>query len=175
MLATYERFPELRIHQKDICISTLPNKKLQQKIMQVFRGVNCKTLTFEEVANPTVPDCTVIFELGIADANSFTFINDEEAKRVLAALRKATFRVMDFFCVVRYYKEYPSKKKPLKFDYYMVRFVFPEEKMLEVQTFHERGPRYIPPKALVAFLLDTINGTSGKKFLKKFEAKESID
>ena len=174
MLATYERFPELRIHRKDLFISIFPNKKLQQKIMQAFRGLNCKTLTFEEIANPTVPDCTVIFELGIADANCFTFIDDEETKSMMTAIKNGAFKAMDFFCAIRYYKDYASEKKPLKFDYYMMRFVFPEEKMLEIQIFHERGPRYIPPKALVAFLLDTVNGPSGRKTLKKIE-REGTD
>lgn len=169
MLAVYERFPELRIHQKDLFTSALANKKLQQKLIQVFRSINCRTFTFEEIANPTVPDCAVIFELGIADANNFSFIDEEETKKVLTALKKGAFKVMDFFCVIRYYKEYASKKKPLKFDYYMVRFVFPEENMLELQIFHERGPRYIPPEALVAFLLNSINERIARKILRKIE------
>src|SRR4030067_2408535 len=135
--------------------------------MQLFRNVNCKTFTFEEIGNPTVPGCTVIFELGIADAMSVSFIDEEETKKVLTALKKEAFRVMDFFCIIRYYKNYSSNKKPLKFDYYMVRFIFAEENMLEIQIFHERGPRYIPPKALITFLLDRVNETSPRGILKE--------
>lgn len=175
MLAFYDRFPELSIHQKDLFMSTLTNKKFQQKLMQLFCNINSKTFTFEEIANPTVPDCAVIFEFGIADANNFSFIDEEETKKVLAVLDKKAFRVMDFFCVIRYYKDYESKKKPLRFDYYMVRFVFPEEKMLEIQIFHERGPRYIPPEALVTFLLNSINGSSGRRILKTIEAQNRIE
>ena len=169
MMAVYEHFPELKIHQKEFFTSALSNKKLQQRLMQVFRNVNGKTFTFEEIGNPTVPGCTVIFELGIADAKSFSYLDEEETKKVLTALKKKAFRVMDFFCAIRYYKDYPSNKKPLKFDYYMVRFIFDEENMLEIQIFHERGPRYIPPKALVTFLLDRVNETSTKAILKEAE------
>ena len=116
-MAVYERFPELNIHQKKIFASTLPTKKLQQRMIQVFHNVNCKTFTFEEIGYPTVPGCTVIFELGIADAKSFTFIDEEEAKKLLTALKKESFRMMDFFCVIRYYKDYKSNKKPLKLSF----------------------------------------------------------
>ena len=169
MMAVYDHFPELKIHRKEFFTSAFPNKKLQQRLMQVFRNVNGKTFTFEEIGNPTVPGCTVIFELGIADVKSFSYIDEEEIKKVLTALKKEAFRVMDFFCAIRYYKDYSSQKKPLKFDYYMARFIFAEENMLETQIFHERGPRYIPPKALVTFLLDRINETSAKVILKKAE------
>ena len=169
MMAAYEHFPELKIHQKEFFTSALSNKKLQQRLMQVFRNVNGKTFTFEEIGNPTVPGCTVIFELGIADAKSFSYIDEEETRKVLTALKKEPFRMMDFFCAIRYYKDYASNKKPLKFDYYMARFIFAEENMLEIQIFHERGPRYIPPKALVTFLLERINEKSAKVILKKAE------
>ena len=169
MMAAYEGFPKLSIHLKKTFTSAIPNKKLQQRLMQVFRDVNCKTFTFEEIGNPTVPGCTVIFELGIADIQSFNFIDADEAKKVSAALKKEPFRIMDFLCVIRYYKDYTSNRKPLKFDYYMARFVFPEEEILELQIFHERGPRYIPPKALATFLLDRINETSTRTILKEAE------
>jgi hypothetical protein len=170
MDAIFENFPELRIHQKELFTFALNNKKLQKKLIQAFHNINCKNFTFEEITNPTVPGCTVIFELGIADTKNFTFIDEEETKKMLAVLNKETMRVMDFFCVIRYYREYTSNKKPLKFDYYMTRFNFPEERMLEMQIFHERGPRYIPPKALVTFLSGAINGSSGRKIIKKIES-----
>jgi hypothetical protein len=135
--------------------------------MQVLRNVNCRTFTFEDIGNPTVPDCAVIFEVGIAESNNFTFINEDEAKKVLEALRKEPFKMMDFFCAIRYYKDFASTKKPLKFDYYMMRFIFPKESLLELQIFHERGPVYISPKDLSAFLIKKINEVSAKKVLRK--------
>jgi hypothetical protein len=50
----------------------------------------------------------------------------------------------------------------------MLRTVFSKE-MLEVQVFHERGPRYISPEELTAFIFNKINETSSskRKILKK--------
>lgn len=130
--------------------------------------MNTKTFTFEAFGSPSVPGCTVIFEAGIADANNFTYIDDEEEKKVSTTLRKKPFEVMDVFCVIRYYKDYVSCKKPLKFDYYITRFVFGEGDV-ELQVFHERGPRYVSPRDIVAFLVDRINETSTRRILKKIK------
>jgi hypothetical protein len=167
MLGFYENFP-VNIHRTDNFTSLLSSKKLQQRLIQVLHKVNRETFSFEEVAYPTVPECTIIFEAGLADAKSFNYVDEEETKRVLTALRKATFQTMDFFCAVRYYKSAGEKKTPLKFDYYLMRFVF-SKNSVEIQVFHERGPRYISPEDIVAFLVNEINKTSARKILKRVE------
>jgi hypothetical protein len=136
--------------------------------VQVLRTVNTKTFTFEDFGSPSVPGCTVIFEVGIADANNFTFVDEEEEKKILSTLRDEAFGVMDVFCAIRYYKDFAASKKPLKFDYYITRFVFGES-VLELQVFHERGPRYVSPRDMVAFLMDRINETSTRRILKKIK------
>jgi hypothetical protein len=75
---------------------------------------------------------------------------------------------MDFFCSIRYYKGNGEKRTPLKFDYYMLRTIFSKD-IFEVQVFHERGPRYISPEELTAFIFTKINESSNKnrKILKK--------
>jgi hypothetical protein len=75
---------------------------------------------------------------------------------------------MDFFCAVRYYKGAGEKKAPLKFDYYLMRLVFGKNSV-EIQVFHERGPRYISPEDIVTFLVNMVNETSARKILKKIE------
>jgi len=166
MLGLYENFPE-NIHRIENFTSLLSSKKLQQRLIQVLHEINCKTFRFEEIAYPTVPECTIIFEVGIAEAKNFNYIDEEEIKRVLTALRRATFQTMDFFCAVRYYKG--AAKAPLKFDYYLMRFVFGKDSV-EIQVFHERGPRYISPEDIVTFLVNMVNEASARKFLKKIEA-----
>ena len=167
MLGFYENFPA-NIHRTDNFTSPLSSKKLQQRLIQVLHEINCETFSFEEIAYPTVPQGTIIFEAGLAEAKSFNYIDEEETKRVLSALRKETFRLMDFFCAVRYYKGAGEKKTPLKFDYYLMRFVFGKNSV-EIQVFHERGPRYISPEDIVAFLVNEINKTSARKILKRVE------
>ena len=167
MLGLYENFPA-NIHRTDSFTSPLLSRKLQQRLIQVLHKVNCETFSFEEVAYPTVHECTIIFEVGLADAESFSYIDEEETKKALTALRKATFQTMDFFCAVRYYKG--AAKAPLKFDYYLMRFVFGKN-YVEIQVFHERGPQYISPEDLVAFLVNEINETSARKILKRVEVE----
>jgi hypothetical protein len=168
MLGRYENFPE-GIHRIEHFTLALPSKKLQQKLIHVLSEINRKTFNFEEIANPTVPECTIIFEIGIADAKSFNYIDEEETKKTLNALKKEPFRILDFFCAVRYYKTKTEKKTPLKFDYYMIRFAFGKD-TLEMRVFHERGPRYISPEDIVAFLVNKVNEASGRKILKKIES-----
>jgi hypothetical protein len=167
MLGLYENFPE-NIHRIESFTPSLSSKKLQQRIIQVLNEINRKTFSFEEIAHPSVPECTIIFEIGIADEKSFNYIDEEETKRVLNALKKEPFQVMDLFCAVRYYKEKTEKRTPLKFDYYIMRAVFGKN-AVEVRVFHERGPRYISPEDIVTFLAKKINKTSTKKILKKVE------
>jgi len=164
MIGFYENFPE-NIHRIENFTSALSSKKLQQRLIQVLHEINRKTFSFEEIAHPSVPNCTIIFEVGIADAKSFNYIDEEETNKVLNALKKEPFRVMDLFCAVRYYKDKAEKKAPLKFDYYIMRAVFGKNAM-EMRVSHERGPRYISPEDMIAFLVNKVNEAFARKILK---------
>ena len=161
----YENFP-VNIHRIDSFNSTFSSKQLQQKIVQVFYEINSKEFSFEEVTNPTVPQGRVIFEFGLAELGDFNYIDEEEIKKTLNFLSKERLNSMDFFCAIRYYRGIGEKKSPLKFDYYILRTIFSKH-MLEVQVFHERGPRYISPEELTTFIFTKINETSNRKILKK--------
>ncbi len=167
MLGFYKNFP-VNVHRVEAFTTSLSSGRLQRRLIQVLQDINRRKLSFEEVAYPTVPKCTIIFEAGLADAESFNYIDDEETRKVLTALAKAPFQTMDFFCAVRYYKGTLEKKTPLKFDYYLLRVVFGRNS-LEMQVFHERGPRYISPEDIVTFLVNEVNKTSSKKTLKRIE------
>jgi len=164
MLGFFDNFPK-NIHRIEGFASAFSIKKLQQRLIQVLREINRSTFSFEEIAHPTLPKCTIYFEMGIADAESFSYIDEEETNHVLHALRKEPLGVMDIFCAVRYYKVETEKKTPLKFDYYIIRFAFRKDTM-EIRVFHERGPRYVSPEDITTFLVSQINKTSTKKILK---------
>jgi hypothetical protein len=164
MLGVYDNFP-VNIHRIESFSTNFSNKKLQQRLIRVLCDINRRTFSFEKIACPTVPDCTIIFEAGLAEAKSFNFIDEEERKKVLVALRRMPFRTMDFFCAVRYYKGI-TEKAPLRFDYYMLRAIFGKNSV-EIQVFHERGPRYISPRDVISFLVNMINETARRKILKK--------
>jgi hypothetical protein len=174
MLGRYENFP-VNIHRIETFTSSLSTTKIQQRLIQVLQEINRRTFSFEEITHPTVPECSVIFEVGIAEAKSFNFIDKEEAKKVLSVLKKETLRLMDFFYAVCYYKGAAEKKTPLKFDYYMTRVVFGKNSV-EIRVFHERGPRYISPEDIVTFLVNMINEASARTVLKKTDpVQDSMD
>jgi hypothetical protein len=169
-LGFYEKFPS-NIHRIDSFNSTISNKQLQQKLIQVFHKVNNGEFTFEEVANPTIPQGSIFFEFGIAETGDFNYIDNEELEKIMKFLTKQLLRTMDFFCSIRYYKHTGENRTPLKFDYYMLRTVFSKD-IFEIQVFHERGPRYISPEELTTFIYNKINGLSNnknKKVLKKID------
>ena len=166
-LGFYENFPTT-IHRVDSFNSALSSSRLQQRIIQVFHLVNGKEFSFEEVTNPTVPQGRVIFEFGLAESGNFNYIDSEEVKKILTFLSKERLYLLDFFCSIRYYKGTNKKKTPLKFDYYMLRTIF-SRNILEVQVFHERGPRYISPEELTMFIFTKLNEAKNgnRKILKK--------
>jgi len=164
-LGFYENFPA-NIHLDETFTSTLSSKQLQQTLIQTLGRINRKEFSFEEVANPTIPGGKVIFEFGLADAKDFNYLDSEEVGRAIDWLAKQRLVAIDFFCAIRYYKHDAEKKKPLKFDYFMFRAVF-NKGAFETQVFHERGPMYLSPQDLTAFIVDKINEDANKKILKK--------
>jgi hypothetical protein len=168
MLGFYENFPQ-NIHLTELFVSPLSKKTLQQHFIQLLMDLNRKNFSFEEIGSPTIPEGTVIFEFGIADEQSFNYIDKEEAQKVSTVIGKQAFPLMDLFCVLRYYKSTKPKKTPLKFDYYMMRLAFGKDHNLELQLYHERGPRYIGPKDLADFLIRKVNAASVRKILKPYE------
>jgi len=169
MLGFYENFPA-NVHRRDVFTSSLSGRALQQKLIQIFQKVNGKNLSFLEVGSPSMPNCTVIFEWGIADVGGFTYIDEVEAKKMLDISAREHLKVLDLFCGIRYYKSAATKKTPLRFDYYMMRVGFGANHRVEFQVFHERGPRYISPDELVNFLVVKINAASARKTLKPEES-----
>ena len=164
MLGSYENFPK-SIHRAEIFTSLYSPKKLQQRLIQALYEINSRTFSFDQIALPTIPNGTIIFEIGIADSDAFTYVDKEELEQVLKTLKKENIQTIDLFCAIRYYKNTNEKRTALKFDYYLLRVVF-KEKTVEFQIFHEKGPRYISPEGLTTFIVNNLNGSSYRKLLK---------
>ncbi len=164
MLGCYDNFPE-NIHRIENFNFSLSSKKLQERFVQVLYEMNKTEVSSEEIDHRALHECTIFFETGIAESESFNYLNEEEMRKLREAVKKAPLRVMDFFFAARYYKTKGEKKTPLKFDYYIVRTVFGENS-LEMRIFHERGPRYTSPEDVVHFLVERTNNASAKKILK---------
>jgi hypothetical protein len=146
--------------------STLPSKQLQRRLIQAFYEINRKEFSFEEAGNPTIPECKIIFEFGLADAESFNYIDEEEVKKALNLLAKEHLGTIDFFCAIRYYRGKGEKKRALKFDYYLIRTVYNRD-IFEIQVYHKKGLRYLSPEDLTLFIFNKTNEASKRKVLKK--------
>jgi hypothetical protein len=167
MLGYFEGFPENP--QKIAFFSfSVSSKKLQETLMQILYEMNGKKFPLQKVSDPSIPQCTVIFEFGVAETNTFNYLDKEEKKKLLKALKKNPFRIMDFYCAARYYKKKSGKTVPLKFDYYMIRFLF-ENKLLETQIFHERGPKHIAPDDILNFVINKANRRLSRKIIRIFK------
>lgn len=165
MLGFYENFPSY-VHWTERFLTRISNRKLQQAIIQVLHEINRENFTFEEVAKPTIPQCTIIFEFGIADGDGFNYLDSEETNRVLEFIRKKPLQLLDLLCIVRYYKDKDGRKSPLKFDYYMIRIIFVENSV-ETNVFHEKGLRHIFPEDIINLIVERVNKLFLRCALKK--------
>lgn len=168
MLGVYESFPE-NIQGIAFFASAVSRKRLQQVLIEVFGKLNNETLHLEDFANPSIPKCKVMLELGIAEAQNFNYLDDEEINRVAEEIDRKPLHILDFLCVLRYYRTQNDKERPLRFDYYMLRFVF-DKRSIEMRVFHERGSMHISPEEMVEFVGNRINTAFSKRVLRIVEA-----
>ncbi len=164
-LGLFDNFPP-NVHLVQIYNSMASSRQLQQKLIQTFFEINKREFSFEEAANPTIPGCRIIFEFGLADAENFSYIDEKEVEKALSALENEHLDVLDFFCVVRYYKGEDERKRALKFDYYFVRTVY-NRNLFEIQIHHKKGLKYISPEDLSLFVFNRVNEASNRKVLRK--------
>jgi hypothetical protein len=164
-LGVFDNFPP-NIQFVQSFTSTVPSRQLQEKLIQTLYEINKKEFSFEEVGHPTIPGCRIIFEFGLADADCFNYVDEEEVKKAMDLLANQSLENMDFFCAIRYYKGEGEKKRALKFDYYLIRTVY-NRSIFEIQVYHKKGLRYVPPEDLALFIFNKLNGDSNRKVLKK--------
>jgi hypothetical protein len=168
MLGFYANFPQ-NIHKAETFSTSISSKKLQQVLVEALHRLNSETLKLEEVAAPSIPDCKVVFEVGVADGNDFNYLDAEEKQRLLGALNKKPLQIMDFLCVIRYHKAQEERKTRMRFDYYMLRLLFGEN-LTEIQVSHERGVMHTSPDDVVKLVVTRINAAFSKRVLRPSEA-----
>jgi hypothetical protein len=163
MLGFYTNFPQT-LHKTASFSTSTSNKRLQQLLIEAAFKLNNTTFQLEEIVTPSLHQCSVIFELGIAEDNDFNYLDTQEKSTLLKTINKKPLQIIDFLCIIRYYKTEQEKKAALRFDYYMLRFAFNKNSM-EMQVFHEKGPMHMSPGELIELITGRINTTS-KKILK---------
>lgn len=164
MLGFYTNFPR-GIHKAETFLCSISNKKLQQALVETLGKLNKETLSLEEVAAPSIPECRVSFEFGVAEGNGFNFLDAEENGKLLKILNKKSFQIMDFLCIIRYQRMKNERKTHMRFDYYMLRLLF-GERLIEMQVSHEKGLRHTSPDEIVKLVVDRINMSFSRKVLK---------
>jgi len=156
LLGRYENFPT-NIHGVARFTYPASTQTLQTAIVQVLHRLVKQTIDMKALTKASPLNCTVNFEFGVADADTFNFLDDEELKKLENALKEQALQILDILCVARYHvNEASGKLKSLKFDYNMLRFTF-YRKNVELFVYHERGIQRIPLEDLALFLRDQFN------------------
>jgi hypothetical protein len=154
LFGVYENFPEMyhSIARLDHEVST---EKLQRVLVESLYRLNRGngSSNFPEFTRHNIG---VELEFGIADGLTFSYLDGEILEHCREMIYRQVFSMLDFLCVVRYYVIEEAKRKALRFDYHMLRFLFNEEEV-ELRVYHEKGTRRLPIEDLVKFLLQDIN------------------
>jgi len=165
MLGFYEGFPPT-VHKAMHFTTPNSNRSLQKKLTESLHGLNTQTLNLEKVTDPSIRECHANFEFGIAEADGFNYLDDDETARVLKAIGKKPLQTMDLFCVVRYSTSRGERKTSLRSDYCMIRFTFGRG-LMDAYVFHEKGSRYTSAEDIINAIVNEVNAASLKKTLKE--------
>lgn len=155
MLGTFENFPEnfhgiLRFHHRG------PLKKLQVNLLQALHSLS-REEGLDLSSIHAVSDCRVNFDFGIAEGATFNYLSRDMLSALIEAISKRALPVLDFLCVARYYrKDGRGSYRPLKFDYYLLRFLF-YDKNVDFQIFHERGTRRLSIEDLSKVIISRVD------------------
>ena len=146
--------------------------QLQRIISETLHRLNNETHDLSLLTKASPPNCHVNFELGIAEEDTFTFLDKEELARLTEALGKEeTISVLDFFCAIRYQQiMQDGKAKSLKFDYVLLRFAF-RRRTMELFLSHQRGIQHLPLGDLTTFLIKRINNELTQNEIKPLALK----
>lgn len=161
MFGYYDFFPEV-IHGIARFSYKLSAKKVQQVILYALYGMNQRREDFKFIDDAARLDCEVILEFGVAESLTFNYLSKEVLDISQKELSSQTLSTLDFICIIRYYVIRGERRKPLKFDYYMLRFRFYEREG-ELLVFHERGTQRIPTESLILFLIKIINNELSRR------------
>lgn len=164
MLGFYEDFPVFP-HAKADFTCTASTKTLQEAIITTACNLNCREYDPSAIA-PTKISCKISFEFGIAEGANFNYLDLEEMERFRKSLAKKEMMLYnDFLCIVKYHVTDGLKRQPLKFDNYMLRFIF-RRPLVELRVFHEKGTQHLSMEELIEFLAKQVNAK-----LEKLKAK----
>lgn len=154
----YKNFPAachyIAVFEFDASLNTL-----QSAILNALYNLNNTNIPAKILLEKINSDLKVIFEFGIADGLTFSYLNKETLRDYMERMRLNICRIMDFICIIRYYRtinEVNKKFRALRFDYYLLRFIFSRD-LFKVKVFHEKGLQRIDAENLIKILVESIN------------------
>jgi len=153
-LGVYINFPN-KYHGAAKLEFKVPLSDLQKAILNTLYRLNGSSVG-THLSSLIGPDIKVIPEFGVADGLTFNYLDEDTLNTILKLINEEEARILDFFCVIRYYRLRGKERRALRFDYYFLRFLFGRNEF-EVQAFHERGLERIPIEGLIKFLIENIN------------------
>ncbi|MEM2341184.1 MAG: hypothetical protein QXX94_02255 [Candidatus Bathyarchaeia archaeon] len=153
-LGVYINFPNV-YHGAAQLEFNIPINDLQRIMLNTLYKLNGQSAG-ASLSSLIGPSIDVIPEFGVAEGLTFNYLNNDTLNMILNLINKRSVRILDFFCIMRYYKLMEGKRRSLRFDYYFLRFLF-NNKFFEVQVFHERGLGRISIEDLIKFLVKNIN------------------
>lgn len=167
LLGRYENFPDAIHGMKRIAINASKGN-VQKAVVSAFTQLSRRGCRFKGIAHSIPSSCEVFFEFGIGEDATFTFLDQNLKEKLVTEIRKKPLVFLDFLCVLKYCRVGKSgKRAPLKFDYYMLRFLFARSG-LDFLAFHERGPRRVQVQDLLSFLKDRIESEMVEDRFKAF-------
>jgi hypothetical protein len=164
LLGFYEDFPAFSHAKADFtCLTS--TRILQGTIAATAYILNSLEYDLNAITRTKI-SCKIGFEFGIAEDSSFNYLDLEEIERFRKTLsKKEIISYTDFLCIVKYHMTNGGKRQPLKFDNYMLRFIFQKPKV-QLRVFHEKGTQRLSIEELIEFLTKQVNAQ-----LEEIEAK----
>jgi len=155
LFGVYDNFPDI-IHGFAHFECDSSPSELGSAIIRALYRMNRSGRFLSSHRIPTPLGCRVRLEFGVADGTDFNYIDEDVLSLSSDILSRVDLDTLDFLCVVRYYRIEKRMRKPLRFDYYLLRFMLGSGGG-EVRVFHERGIRRLPIEDLILILIDSVN------------------
>ena len=166
MEGIYAYFPDT-CHCVALFLYKASRRKFQKSLINLFYEMNMGEENFN-VQSITDHGIKIAFDIGIADELTFNFIDEEERDKWLSILDKGDFEILDFLLVARYYVSKKGRDQPLRFDYYMLRFLFGHGSV-ELRVYHEKGTRRLSIEDLIDLLYEGLSRRVGGEISMRLE------
>lgn len=151
-LGNYKFFPRKCHYMRHLKFGA-PPANIQKAILNTLYRLNGHEVKDDLLSLIVGSDVEIILEIGVANGLSFDYLDTDTLNNLLKAIDEKSFRLLDFLLVIRYYKLKSNRRAALRFDFFLLRFLFDDSGGLNILAFHERGLQRISAEELIRFLV----------------------